>query len=480
MARSRRETRHVDIWPGFVDALSTLLLSIIFLLVVFVLGQFFMGQMLQGRDEAMTRLERMVHDLRQQLQLEQDSNAELKRSVGRLSTDLQGAMADRDELRTRLSDSEASRAELDDRLQQATGQRLSLERTLEEMRLSQGDLERQAAATREELEAARQSMAADKEAIELQLAELVQLRRDIEALREVRTDLESQVAALGSQLQTTEEERKALLDQLGQARDQGRSLEAELEQSREKTMLVQREVEEKALRIEELVASSAELEQARSGEAEARSEAEARLEELRRQLTLLTGQLTRLESVLGDKQDEIARQNTTIAELGRRLNLALATKVEELTQYRSEFFGKVRTLLGERENVRVVGDRFVFQSEVLFASGEAEIGPGGRERLAKLAAAFKEIIAEIPDELPWVLQVDGHTDRRPISTPRFPSNWELSTARAISVAEFLISQGIPPDRVAARGFAQFQPLDDGDTEEAFRRNRRIEIKLTTR
>ena len=160
--------------------------------------------------------------------------------------------------------------------------------------------------------------------------------------------------------------------------------------------------------------------------------------------------------------------------------MALASKVEELSQYRSEFFGELRKALGDREDVRIVGDRFVFQSEVLFGSGSDVIAPGGRDELAKLADALKEIIGRIPAELPWVLQVDGHTDRVPISTPRFPSNWELSTARAIAVAQFLVAQGIPPDRVAARGFAEFQPLDPGDSPEAYSRNRRIEIKLTTR
>ena len=183
--------------------------------------------------------------------------------------------------------------------------------------------------------------------------------------------------------------------------------------------------------------------------------------QLTEQIAALSRQLAALDQALDLKQTAIDEQSATIANLGQRLNLALASKVEELSQYRSEFFGELRKALGEREDVRIVGDRFVFQSEVLFASGSAEIGPGGREQLAKLATALKEIIDRIPPELPWVLQVDGHTDRVPISTARFPSNWELSSARAIAVAQFLIGQGIPPDRVAARGFAEFQPLDPG-------------------
>ena len=187
-----------------------------------------------------------------------------------------------------------------------------------------------------------------------------------------------------------------------------------------------------------------------------------------------------MQDALADKDVQISGQASEITDLGRRLNVALASEVEELSRSRSEFFGKLRRVLGDRENVRIVGDRFVFQSEVLFGSGEAEIGAEGRTQLQKLATAFKEITADLPDDLPWVLQVDGHTDRRPISSARFPSNWELSTARAISVARFLIEQGIPPERVAARGFAEFQPLEAGESDEELRRNRRIEVKLTTR
>ena len=232
--------------------------------------------------------------------------------------------------------------------------------------------------------------------------------------------------------------------------------------------------------LEELLRSSRELEGKLGGETSAKDTAVQQVQLLTEQITTLSRQLAALDQALDVKQAAIDEQSATIANLGQRLNIALASKVEELSQYRSEFFGELRKALGDREDVRTVGDRFVFQSEVLFDSGSAEIAPGGRDQLAKLATALKEIVGKIPPELPWVLQVDGHTDRVPISTPRFPSNWELSTARAIAVAQFLIGQGIPPDRVAARGFAEFQPLDPGAGPDANRRNRRIEIKLTTR
>ncbi|MCG8511006.1 MAG: OmpA family protein, partial [Rhodospirillales bacterium] len=165
---------------------------------------------------------------------------------------------------------------------------------------------------------------------------------------------------------------------------------------------------------------------------------------------------------------------------GKRLNAALASKVQELSRYRSEFFGRLRQVLGEQAGVRIVGDRFVFQSEVLFESASAELEEPGKAQLTQLGRTLSELAGKIPDDIDWVLRVDGHTDKIPIRTSKFPSNWELSTARAISVVKFLIEQGIPADNLAATGFGEFQPIDPRDDEIAYRRNRRIEFKLTQR
>lgn len=481
MRGSRREGRHaVDIWPGFVDALSTLLLSIIFLLVVFVLGQFFLGQLLQGRTEAMQRLEGQVRDLAGQLGLEQDAAAELRRTLAQLNADLQAAFLDRDALKAQLGESEAARAQLSDRLTLLTREQAMLQRTLEEMRLEEGQREARAGELDRELARARETVRSDREQIELQLGQLVQLRRDIDALQQVKTELEGRVADLSTRLASTEEERQRLLAELGTTRDRASALEARVAGVDEKTMLAQRELQARDLRIEELLRSAATLESRLGEETAAKTQALEQVQTLREQIEALGRQLAALARALDLKQDEIDRQSVAIADLGQRLNVALATKVEELSQYRSEFFGRLRQVLGSREDVRVVGDRFVLQSEVLFESGQAEIEPRGTDELTKLATTLRNLAAGIPQDLPWVLQVDGHTDKIPINTPRFPSNWELSMARAISVAKFLIAQGVPPTRVAARGFAEFQPLDPGDGEEALRRNRRIELQLTTR
>ncbi len=158
--------------------------------------------------------------------------------------------------------------------------------------------------------------------------------------------------------------------------------------------------------------------------------------------------------------------------------MALAQKVQELSRYRSDFFGRLRQILGDRPGIRVVGDRFVFQSEVLFDTGQAAVNAAGKAELDKLAAAIIELEHEIPPEIPWVLRVDGHTDKRPIQSAQFPSNWQLSASRAIAVVQYLIGKGVSPQRLVAAGFGEYQPIDPGDTEEAYRKNRRIELKLT--
>jgi chemotaxis protein MotB len=199
---------------------------------------------------------------------------------------------------------------------------------------------------------------------------------------------------------------------------------------------------------------------------------------LNQQLAALRTQISALESALDASEKRDAQSKVAIADLGNRLNLALAQRVQDLSRYRSDFFGRLRQVLAGRSDIRVVGDRFVFQSEVLFPAGSATISAGGQAELAKFAVALKQIAAEIPSDINWVLQIDGFTDKRPISTPEFPSNWELSADRAISVAKFLISQGVDPGRLVPAGFGENRPIDPGDTPEAYAKNRRIEFRLT--
>jgi chemotaxis protein MotB len=229
---------------------------------------------------------------------------------------------------------------------------------------------------------------------------------------------------------------------------------------------------------EALAARAEAAEQALAGERQTSTASRTQVEQLTASVAALREQLTQLAAALEISEAKVKDQQTQLTDLGRKLNLALASRVQELARYRSEFFGRVREIIGNRPDIRIVGDRFVFKSEVLFAQGSAELADTAKEQLDPVITALQEIAEKIPSDINWVLRVDGHTDRRPINTVQFPSNWELSTARAISVVRYAIAQGIPANRLVAAGFADKQPLDPGSGEEAYRRNRRIELKLT--
>ncbi|HEV7372324.1 peptidoglycan -binding protein [Arenibaculum sp.] len=485
---ARRGTdRSVNAWPIWVDALSSLLMVVIFVLMVFVVAQVYLSTTLSGRDQALQSLNRQLAELGELLAMEREANVDLRTNVAQLSAQLQSSIAERERLTSDLATVQAERDELDGRIALLSGR---TERQGEELDM-----------VARELEDAFKVIEADREKIELQLREIASLQADIQALRTVRTDLESQVAALSTlvdatrterdevaaantalteELRLTAEQREQLLAELGTIRDRAQQLDTDLATERERTVLAQREVEERDIRIEELLVAVDATEAALTQEQELTEQGRQEVSFLNQQIAALRSQLQRLEAALEVSEQESSDQEVQIADLGRRLNLALASKVEELSRYRSEFFGRLREALGDRPDIRIVGDRFVFQSEVLFPSASATLQAGGADELDKLADTLLEISKDIPPEVNWILRVDGHTDERPISTAQFPSNWELSTARAIEVVKFLEQRGIPAERLAATGFAANQPLDTGDTEAAYGRNRRIEIKLDQR
>jgi chemotaxis protein MotB len=335
LARRSRE-RGVDYWPGFVDALSTLILGIVFLLSVFVIVQFFLSQEVTGKDTALQKLNAQLAQLTEMLSLEKVGKSSLEETLANLRANLATTESDRDRLKG-----------LYEGLQSGAGK---------------------------------------------------------------SNDLATQLDA-----------------QKGVA-----------------------------------------------------SRAMAQVELLNQQIAALRRQLGAIESALEASESKDKEAQAKLADLGQRLNLALAQRVQELSRFRSEFFGRLRTILGNRPDIRVVGDRFVFQSEVFFDAGAAGVRPEGKAELDKLAGALAELEKQIPTDIPWVLRIDGHTDVRPIASAQFPSNWELSAARAISVVQYLVSKGISPQRLVAAGFGEFQPLDTAQTEDAYRRNRRIELKLTER
>ena len=433
----RNGHRDVSAWPGWVDALSSLVMVVIFLLMVFVVAQFYMATALTGRDEQLISLNRKVAEMNELLALERDANADLRVNVAQLSAELQGSVMARDDMTTKLG-------------------------------VLQGDLERANRAA-EELQ---RTVRADRETIELKLREAASLQADLQALREARRKLEGELAEAAATLRLSDEQRQALLAQLGSERDRSKALESRLAEAGEKTMLAQKDIAQRDIRINELTASLA-------GEQDETGKARQQVDVLNQQIAALREQLAKIGAVLEVSEQKAEEQKVQIAELGSRLNQALAAKVQDLARYRSEFFGRVRETLGNRPDVRVVGDRFVFQSELLFPSGSATLEEGGKVRLAELARTLIEIGKQIPPDINWVLRIDGHTDSRPVRF-QFASNWELSSARAISVVKHLIDQGIPPERLAATGFGEYQPLDPGTSDEALARNRRIEVKLDQR
>ena len=340
MALARRGREGLNYWPGFVDALSTLLLGIIFLLTVFAVVQFYLSQEVTGKETVLTRLNAQISQLTDMLSLEKTGKASLEDTIAQLRASLMGAESERDRVKSLY-----------------------------------------------------------------------------EGLSSGAGAAQGQIATLNSQVEA------------------------------------EKRVSTRAL---------------------------AQVELLNQQIAALRRQLSALESALdaSEKRDKDAQ--TRIADLGQRLNIALAQRVQELSRYRSDFFGRLRTILGDRPDIRIVGDRFVFQSEVFFDSGSAVVRPEGLAELDKLAGALMDLEKQIPKEIAWVLRIDGHTDVRPIVTAQYPSNWALSSARAISVVQYLISKGVSPQRLVAAGFGEFQPLDNERTDEAYRRNRRIELKLTER
>jgi chemotaxis protein MotB len=322
------------------------------------------------------------------------------------------------------------------------------------------------------------------ERLNRQVAELAQL---LALERGSNDDLRRTLGQLSAQLQASTEERDRLSVQLSElmperdamARDLG-AAEARVREAEARLAELQGRLARSEGQLGEIRSRFGQSEEALEAERRISADARRQVELLNQQIAALRVELARIARALEASEARDKESRAQIVDLGSRLNRALASKVEELARYRSEFFGRLREVLGDRPDIRIVGDRFVFQSEVLFDTASAELNPAGVEQIDRLGQTLKELSAKIPGELNWVLRVDGHTDRRPIRTAIFPSNWELSTARAISVVKRLIESGIPPVRLAATGFGEFQPLDGGTDEIAFRRNRRIELKLTER
>jgi chemotaxis protein MotB len=434
----RRIATTVNVWPGYVDALSALLMLIIFMLLIFTLAQVFLAQTVSNRDAELERLNTQLLEISNALQLQRDTNDELSAKLTTLRNQYKQGLFYQDALKEQV-------AELQN------------------------------------------TVAADRETITIKLAEMAQLQQDIITLRQVRSDLEAHIANLADTLRNRDQnivqlknELDSRLSEIGMIRDNSKALQARLATEQNRTMLAQQDIAKKEYRIQDLVAVVSEAQTALESEKKLSASAYANVKQLSEQIDTLKNQLEKISRALQLEEQKTANQKVELSDLGHRLNILLAERVNELEQYRSEFFGRLRQVLVKNQNIRIEGDRFLLPSELFFASASATLGEQGKQELNKLAKTLNEIAAAIPDDIEWILRIDGHTDQLPINTPRFPSNWELSTARAVSVVRYLATQGVPQKRMTAAGFGEYHPIDLGHSEAAYQRNRRIELKLTKR
>jgi chemotaxis protein MotB len=489
---SRRRAAHADYtWPGYVDALASLLMVLVFLLAFYTVAQFALGSAVSerdteigrlkgdvsnrdtaidklnkdvlARDQAIERLNRQLSQLGDILSMERTRAGDLDRQVTALTTRLRDETAARDKLAGDL----------------ATAERRIEGFTVEQARLGQSI--RDLTAERDRLGQQSAALGRDKATMEKQVTDLTAAQekqaRELAAAMSERERLAAELLALAG-------DRDKLATLLKAAEARALSTSADAAKAAE---ALRREIDRQKLELTRLAASLAAANSEKgklwdelSEEQKLTAESKAALVRLTAEMNATRAELARLNAAL-DAADAKARdQQAQIVDLGQRLNRALASKVEELARYRSEFFGRMREALRHQPGIAIVGDRFVFQSEVLFDKASALLKPEGVVRMTELALRLKEIAGNIPPDINWVLQVEGHTDQVPISTPQFPSNWELSTARAIEVVKFFEAQGIPPQRLVAAGHAANAPLEPGTSEAARARNRRIEIRLTSR
>ncbi len=483
MARRRRGGEEaLNPWPGYVDALSTLLMVIIFVLLVFVLAQAFLSVALTGRDRALDRLNRQVAELTDMLSLERGRAGELQLSVAGLNRDLAAGTQAREAQARDLAGlrEEAGRTAAERDALRAERDRLSA-------RLADAALQAQSAQARNEQLQARVAETAartdqagqETAAVATQLSDSRrQAAQQAAALAAQLADQKAQLAQVQAELDRTVKADKATIDarvaDLARMADQTKALTALRDELEHQVQDAAARATTEAQRRQALAAQL--TDEQRLGDT-----ARAQVALLNQQMEQLRAQMAQVAAALDVAERGGRDKDTQIANLGSRLNAALASKVEELQRYRSEFFGRLREVLANRPGIQIVGDRFVFQSEVLFPAGSADLTQAGQDEIKQLATTLKSIAADIPRDVNWLLRVDGHADKLPTGTGGpFASNWELSAQRAINVVKLLVNEGVPADRLAATGFGEFQPLDPAETQSAYAKNRRIEIRLTDR
>ncbi|MBI6628858.1 peptidoglycan -binding protein [Pontibaca salina] len=489
MALQRRTGQRfqASIWPGFVDAMTGLLLVLMFLLTIFMVVQFVLRETISGQESELDALTSEVGALSTALGMEEQRAGVLEARLGALNAALSAAQSDLAAAQDELASQSERIASLSMARDRAEGRIEDLEQARSELLSEQQALTLALAQSREEFDAqaeAARLAAARREALEALVADL----------RADKVQSEERAQSLQEQLSDEEAARLAEAAAAQALRDKLADADAELTAM---TLFLERQRQE----AEETLHLLAE-------QKEHSTEAQRQTALLNQQVAALRGQLGQLQALLGDYKERDAAAQVQLQNLGTDLNAALAraaseerkrrlleeterqrlaqeaeelrAQAKDLERYRSEFFGRLRDLLGNQEGIRIEGDRFVFSSEVLFPSGSALLSPAGQQQIARVADILRGIIDDIPPELDWVIRVDGHTDSTPLSGyGRFADNWELSQARALSVVRYMVDAlEIPPDRLTANGFGQFQPVNTADTAEARAQNRRIELKLT--
>ena len=459
------------IWPGFVDVLASTLMVIIFIVLLFTVAQVYLGDLVVGKNEQIQNLEKTI-EIQDETIVEQDITL----------TDKEIALLERQEIIEQLDteieilddEIQIKQSEISEKenLLSSKDQEISLQDALidqkDEKILTLDDLiEKQAL----DIDKLNQMIAQITEELSLSLQDKKQLQGKLEILNKEQEILKNNLSKLGGQ-------NEALVNQLSDSQGKIQSLLDSLSSTKEFNQNLQSQISKVEGQNQELRDQITNLEEVSSTKTTDLNEALAKISRLSDDIKILSNEIQLLNNLLDSKEAEIASSKIELGELGDRLNRVLTSELFKLQQYKSEFFGKLSEALGDRDDIQIKGDRFIFQSEILFDSGTAEIQTQGRVALSLIAKTLIDLSDQIPSELNWILQVDGHTDKVPISTNQFPSNWELSHARALEVVKFFIQQGIPANKLSANGYGEFQPINLGDAIEDLKQNRRIELKIT--
>ena len=471
--KSQRSEDNSIIWPGFVDVLASTLMVIIFVVLLFTVAQVYLGDLVVGKNKQILSLEKTI-EIQDETIVEQDLSLsdkeitllERQEVIKQLDTELNILDEEIKAKQFEISEKE--------NLLTAKDEEITLQDELlkekDETILTLDDLINKQALDITELN---EIIARITEELSLSLEEKEELRGRLSSLNEEQENLKNKLQELGG-------ENEVLVSQLSDSQGRIQSLLESLSSSQGENEILETQISSVENQNQSLRDQISSLEQDSVIQTTSLNDALAQISRLSEDIKILSNEIQLLNNLLESKEAEIASNKIELGELGDRLNRVLTSELYKLQKYRSEFFGQLSETLGQREDIQIKGDRFIFQSEILFESGSTDIQSGGRVALSLIAKTLIDLSNQIPTDLNWILQVDGHTDKVPISTARFPSNWELSHARALEVVKFFIQQGIPADKLSANGYGEHQPISLGSSPEDLKLNRRIELKITQR